>query len=261
MSKFSPTPIATGPEPVTQPPRKVHVIIAAHPRQRSFTLSMARGYAEAVEAHGGRVILRDLYRMRFDPLLHAQEMPDHPGFGPRPDVEAERRLIADAHVYAFFYPLWFNSAPAMIKGYVERVFGMGFAYSPFGLGGNRPLLSDRFMVTFTSTGAPQDWVEESGGRLRALFEDARRFEVYRYLLNLLAKLVPLALFPTWVTWIAYALPPTWGMAAIRASAAGESPWSDVLLCLGTGLAYGLVGALLSETVLRSARRHATLSLT
>lgn len=74
-------------------------------------------------------------------------------------------------------------------------------------------------------------------------------------------LVPLSLFPGWVTWIAYALPPTWGMAAIRASASGESPWSDVLLCLGTGIAYGVVGALMSETVLRSARRHATLSLT
>jgi ABC-2 type transport system permease protein len=74
-------------------------------------------------------------------------------------------------------------------------------------------------------------------------------------------LVPLALFPTWVTWISYALPPTWGMRAIRSSASGDSPWVDVLICLGLGLAYGLVGALLSETVLRSARRHATLSLT
>ena len=74
-------------------------------------------------------------------------------------------------------------------------------------------------------------------------------------------LVPLTLFPGWVTWIAYALPPTWGMAAIRASAAGQSPWSDVLLCLLTGAAYGLVGALVSESVLKSARRHATLSLT
>ena len=74
-------------------------------------------------------------------------------------------------------------------------------------------------------------------------------------------LVPLSLFPGWVTWIAYALPPTWGMQAIRASAAGESPWLDVLLCLVIGLAYGAVGTLMSETVLRSARRHATLSLT
>jgi CBS domain containing-hemolysin-like protein len=38
------------------------------------------------------------------------------------------------------------------------------------------------------------WVEESGGRLRALFERPARFAVFRFLLNLLAKLVPLALF-------------------------------------------------------------------
>lgn len=73
--------------------------------------------------------------------------------------------------------------------------------------------------------------------------------------------VPLSLFPGWVSWISYALPPTWGMQAIRASAAGESPWLDVAVCLLVGLAYGVVGALMSETVLRSARRHATLSLT
>ncbi|MGA9749569.1 MAG: ABC transporter permease [Nocardioides sp.] len=74
-------------------------------------------------------------------------------------------------------------------------------------------------------------------------------------------LVPLTLFPGWVTWIAYALPPTWGMQAIRAAAAGESPWLDIAMCLVVGLAYGVVGSLMSETVLRSARRHATLSLT
>jgi ABC-2 type transport system permease protein len=74
-------------------------------------------------------------------------------------------------------------------------------------------------------------------------------------------LIPLALFPAWVTWVSYALPPTWGMAAIRASAAGQSPWLDIAACLGIGLAYGAVGALISETVLRSARRHATLALT
>ncbi len=74
-------------------------------------------------------------------------------------------------------------------------------------------------------------------------------------------LVPLTLFPTWAVWISYALPPTWGMEAIRLSAAGESPWTQVLVCMGLGILYGVVGALLSETVLLSARRHATLSLT
>ena len=74
-------------------------------------------------------------------------------------------------------------------------------------------------------------------------------------------LIPLSFFPSWVGWVAHALPPTWGMQAIRSSASGGSPWFDVLMCVGLGLVYGVVGALLSETVLRSARRNASLSLT
>ena len=74
-------------------------------------------------------------------------------------------------------------------------------------------------------------------------------------------LVPVALFPGWVGWVADVLPPTWGMRAIRDAASGGSPWLEIGVCLGLGLLYGGVGALVSETVLRSARRHATLALT
>lgn len=74
-------------------------------------------------------------------------------------------------------------------------------------------------------------------------------------------LVPLALFPGWARWVSWALPPTWGMQAMREAAAGGSPWRDILVCVALGTAYAVVGALLSETVLRSARRHATLALT
>jgi len=74
-------------------------------------------------------------------------------------------------------------------------------------------------------------------------------------------LVPVTLFPTWVTWISWALPPTWGMEAARQSSAGESPWLALALCVVLGLAYASVAPLLSGAVLRSARRHATLALT
>lgn len=139
-----------------------HAIIAAHPRVDSFTLSMARAYAAEVEAAGDIAVTRDLYRMRFDPLLHPGELPDHPGFGPRSDVINERREIEDADIFTLVYPLWFNAPPAMLKGYVDRVFGMGFGYSPHREGGNHPLLSGRKLVSFTSSGAPQHWVEASG---------------------------------------------------------------------------------------------------
>lgn len=149
------------------------VLIVAHPRARSFTLAMAEAYAAAAREEGAEVDLRDLYRMGFDPLLHAQELPGHEAFRPRADVVDERAAIGDADLFAFFYPLWFNALPAMLKGYVERVFGMGFGYSPFGREGNRPLLSGRKLVSFTSSGAPQHWVESSGAwdAMRKHFDD------------------------------------------------------------------------------------------
>ncbi len=74
-------------------------------------------------------------------------------------------------------------------------------------------------------------------------------------------LVPVVLLPAWVRWVSWALPPTWGMEAMRQAAAGGSPWRDIGICAGLGIGYAVAAAALSETVLRSARRHATLALT
>lgn len=137
-------------------------VIVAHPRRRSFTVAMAEAFARAARAAGAEVEVRDLYRLRFDPRLRAGEMPDHLGAAVRPDVAREREAIANADIFAFFYPLWFNATPAMMKGYVDRVFGMDFGYTAREHGGNQPLLGSRKMITFTSSGAPQDWVESSG---------------------------------------------------------------------------------------------------
>jgi NAD(P)H dehydrogenase (quinone) len=76
-------------------------------------------------------------------------------------ADAERRLLADADVFAFIYPFWMNAQPAMFKGYIDRVFGMGFAYGS-GRGGNIPLLKSRKMMSITSSGAPMQWVQKSG---------------------------------------------------------------------------------------------------
>ncbi|WP_405392041.1 ABC transporter permease [Streptomyces sp. NBC_01102] len=74
-------------------------------------------------------------------------------------------------------------------------------------------------------------------------------------------LVPLSMFPDWVAGISRVLPPTWAVQAIRESANGESPWVSLGICAALGLVYGIVAAVLSENILRSARRQATLSLT
>ena len=123
---------------------------------------MADAFATAAAAAGAEVTFRDLYRLRFDPRMHAEEMPDHLGAVVRRDVAREREAIGGADIFAFFYPLWFNAAPAMLKGYVDRVFGMDFGYTARQHGGNQPLLGGRKMISFTSSGAPHYWIESTG---------------------------------------------------------------------------------------------------
>lgn len=74
-------------------------------------------------------------------------------------------------------------------------------------------------------------------------------------------LVPLALLPAWVPPISWLLAPTWGMNAIRESSTGGSPLPDIAMCAVLGLAYVLIGFLLTDRVLRAARAKASLSLT
>ena len=149
-----------------------HAIIVCHPDPESFTLTMARAYADALTALGDEAPLRDLYRMGFEPRLAAEEVPGPGGFAPREDVVAERALIGGAQSFAFFYPVWFNAPPAMLKGYLDRVFGMGFGYG-MGAEGNVPLLTGKSMISFTSSGAPKSWMVETGAwdAMRKLFDE------------------------------------------------------------------------------------------
>ena len=139
-----------------------HAVIVAHPSPQSFNLAVARVYCEAVRSRGHEPILRDLYRMKFDPCLAQDEIPGTAGFAPRADVVEERKLIGDANVFAFIYPFWFNAPPAILKGYLDRVFGLGFAYAPAS-GGTRPLLAGRRTISFTSSGAPDRWIRQTAG--------------------------------------------------------------------------------------------------
>jgi ABC-2 type transport system permease protein len=74
-------------------------------------------------------------------------------------------------------------------------------------------------------------------------------------------LVPVTLLPGWVRPISWLLGPTWGMRAIRAGAFGGNGLPDVAMCLLLAAIYIGAGVLLLGTVLDSARKRATLSLT
>lgn len=136
-------------------------VVLAHPDHESFNASIARACIGELARLGHQGLLRDLYWIDFDPRLKRGEIPRDGGYAPAPDVVEERAKLADVDAFVFVYPLWFNAPPAILKGYVDRVFSMDFGYAP-DFGGTRPLLGGKKLVSFTTSGAPDHWVRSTG---------------------------------------------------------------------------------------------------
>lgn len=95
-------------------------------------------------------------------------------------------------------------------------------------------------------------------RYRSAWALGNAFELPVWLVS--GFLVPLTVLPDWVRPISWVLAPTWGVRAIRESALGGQPLPDLLLCLLLGAVYCAIAVLCAESILRSARRHASLAL-
>ena len=145
-----------------------HAIIACHPDAKSFTLSVAGRYAETVEAHGHGAVIRDLYRIGFDPVLKAGERQGNPGA----DVTSEWTALGEADVFVLVYPIWFGTAPAMLKGYIDRVFGADRIRGLAGKGRVGERLAGKHLVSLTSSGSMRAWLAEQGvlGSLRTVYD-------------------------------------------------------------------------------------------
>lgn len=137
-----------------------HALIVAHPNPDSFTQSVARTARKALTHLGHANIARDLYAIDWDPRLKRQEVPDGAGYQTAPDTQAERIALSDIDSFIFVYPWWFNAPPAILKGYVDRVFSHGFGFRPV-FGGMEPALVGRRLTTFSLSGAPDHWVRDT----------------------------------------------------------------------------------------------------
>ncbi len=145
-----------------------HAIIVCHPARESFTLSVATRYADAVRREGHKVILRDLYRCGFDPVLKDAERHGIPGS----DVEKEWTVLGNPDVYVLVYPIWYGAPPAMIKGYIERVFGAGRLTGRPPSEGDDDRITGKYLVSLASSGRVQAWLKEKGvpNSLKTIFD-------------------------------------------------------------------------------------------
>lgn len=145
-----------------------HAVIVAHPAPDSFTLAMARRYIETIEAQGHEAVLRDLYKLGFDPVLKDAEREGEPGA----DVLQEWAVLGKPDVFVLVYPIWFGTPPAMLTGYIDRVFGAGRSFGGGGKGGTSEMLAGRHLVSLTASGSLRAWLDEKGvlNSLRTVYD-------------------------------------------------------------------------------------------
>ncbi|MBD3761904.1 NAD(P)H-dependent oxidoreductase [Rhizorhabdus sp.] len=152
--------------------RPRHAVILCHPDRKSFNASVAERYIRTVELMGHETVLRDLYAMHFDPVLKDEERPGTADFMMAGDVAEELSVIAGCDAFILVYPIWFGLPPAMLKGYVDRVLGAAFPFRHVQNRTTHPLLTGKKMLSFSSSGTSQQWLDEQGAwiSLRTVFD-------------------------------------------------------------------------------------------
>lgn len=101
------------------------LIINGHPDSQSFNWALADAYKKGAESAGAHVEFLNLGELQFDPNLR---------FGYRERMELEPDLLmaqekikaADHLVWVF--PTWWAAIPAILKGFIDRIFLPGFAF-------------------------------------------------------------------------------------------------------------------------------------
>ena len=137
------------------------LLIYCHPQSGSFCRAIADTAVQAIHARGDEVMMRDLYAMHFVPALSGRDLLSFAEAQTPPDIIEEQRHIAWADRLIFVYPLWWSAMPAVLKGYIDRVFAEGFAFSAAETG-LQGLLAGKEVLAFTTMGMPEALCEESG---------------------------------------------------------------------------------------------------
>lgn len=107
------------------------LIIYAHPNPESFNNAILQriiqGLEEVSHSHDFSVI--DLYKENFNPVLRFDSNKKRRDLHLDPETAYYRKLISEAEHVIFIYPIWWYGPPAILKGFIDRVFSSGFAYT------------------------------------------------------------------------------------------------------------------------------------
>ena len=102
--------------------RERTLVVHCHPDPASFTARRrATGPSRRCAARGDEVRVTDLYAAGFDPVFSAEERDRHLEPGPDPSVADHAADLQWCEQLVLVYPTWWSGQPAMLKGWIDRV--------------------------------------------------------------------------------------------------------------------------------------------
>ncbi|KYH05417.1 NAD(P)H dehydrogenase [Chryseobacterium cucumeris] len=138
-----------------------HLIIYAHPNENSLNHHLLNTVIETLQYHNEEIIVRDLYDIGFNPVLSLNDIQGQRIGKLSDDVKTEQDHISWAEQITFIYPIWWTGLPAMMKGYIDRVFSYGFAYR-YDQGIQKGLLKGKKTVIINTHGKSHEEYEKTG---------------------------------------------------------------------------------------------------
>ncbi|MFC4352584.1 NAD(P)H-dependent oxidoreductase [Fodinicurvata halophila] len=158
-----------------QQPRAL--VVFTHPEPHSFNGTLKDKAVDTLTERGYRVEVSDLYGEGFDPAegpAHYGERADRQVFAPlaeqrrasahgtlAPEVQREINRLERADLVVFQFPLWWHAQPAILKGWMDRVFVNGGLYTS-SMRYNRGYFRGRRALVSVTTGGPTETFAHNG---------------------------------------------------------------------------------------------------
>ncbi len=150
------------------------LMVYCHPLEGSYNAALRDRAMQALRAGGHEVELVDLYRDGFDPVLSADERRTYLADTAANVAGVQRHveLLRWAEGLLFVYPTWWYGPPAMLKGWFERTWLPGVAFTVPKKKGDRQgpgMQHIRWLGCITSSGSPWWWLKVLSDPGRRLF--------------------------------------------------------------------------------------------
>lgn len=137
---------------------KKNVIIYAHPSTQGHCYEILMQVQKSFGDRGLDFLLIDLYAINYDPILKAEEHYTAGNKFVAQDSLHYQTIIKNASNLIFIFPVWWGQMPAILKGFIDRVFTPGFSFKFKHLIGNiyvpQGFLHDKKALVFMTSGTP-----------------------------------------------------------------------------------------------------------